>query len=71
MRAHCSRNWAGVTLLVIQPSAKRATRRKPRSTAVSEALAPPFQVRPVGLLAIQIGHGCWTGRGSIFTPSNW
>jgi hypothetical protein len=71
MRAHCSRNCAGLTLLVIQPSACRATRRKLRSTTEASALAPPFQVNPVGLLAIQIGCGCWTGGGSTLTASNW
>jgi len=34
------------------------------------ALAPSFQVRPVGLLAIQIGIGFCTGRGWMVTPSN-
>ena len=46
-------------------------RRKLRSTTASEALAPPFHVSPVGLLAIQIGHGFWTGCGSTVTSSNW
>ena len=35
----------------------------------SDALAPPFQVRPVGLEAIQTGTGFWTGRGSSVTSS--
>ena len=33
----------------------------------SDADAPPFHVSPVGLDAIQIGHGCCTGRGSSVT----
>jgi len=36
----------------------------------SEADAPPFQVRPVGFDAIQMGQGCCTGLGSSVTLSN-
>jgi hypothetical protein len=70
IRFHWDLNSSGVTLFVIQPSACFATRRRPLSTAGDGALAPSFQVRPVGLLAIQIGSGFWTGRGWIVTPSN-
>jgi len=59
----------GLSLLVIQPSASRATRRNARSTTLADALAPPFHVRPVGFDAIQMGSGFCTGRGWSATPS--
>ena len=70
MRLHCRRNSSGESLFVIQPSAWRAMRRNERSMTASDADAPPFHVRPVGLDAIHIGHGCCTGRGSSVTFSN-
>jgi len=70
MRANCSANSDGLSLLVIQPSAYFATRRNERSTMESGALAPCFHVSAVGLEAIQMGSGVCTGLGWSETFSN-